>query len=108
MCDDVLCGFAFPRVATHGNEHARVVGKMSHKLAVANGVGPNVLHAGEIRHRRGLGCITRVQIKGLVCITRVKIKGCDWGARPRSLSVPGTSKIRESTFMEGGKPGTSF
>jgi hypothetical protein len=66
LCDDVLGGFAFLRAATRGNEHAKVVGHLSHKFAVANGVGPQALRACEIRQRRGLGSIRRVEVKGLV------------------------------------------
>jgi hypothetical protein len=70
-----MCGFAFLMVAARGNNHAREVGQMGHKFAVASGVGPQAVRAVELRQRRGLGYITRVKIKGPVCIKRVEIKG---------------------------------
>jgi hypothetical protein len=37
--DDILCGFAFLRVAARGKKHARVVGHMSHECREWGGTG---------------------------------------------------------------------
>jgi hypothetical protein len=73
--DDAPNGFAFLRVAARGNEHARVVGQLCDKFAVANRVGPEAAKTVVVWQRRsrcrgrGVGAEVlvghQVEIKGV-------------------------------------------
>jgi hypothetical protein len=60
-------------VATRGNEHARVVGQMSHEFAVTNGVGPEAARMVVVLQRCGRCCSRGVEVKFLVG-PRVEVK----------------------------------
>jgi hypothetical protein len=76
--DVVLNGFAFLEVAARGNEHARVVGQMSHEFALANRVGPEAARTVVVWQRWGRSCSTWAEMEFLVG-PRVEVMGVRLG-----------------------------